>query len=599
MNRIISCLKAYRFWFFFLSTDSSVKMLVPPDSSETTGNPSEVSSVRVALPGKLKDMELFRFPPFIYFSIDIAIRRAVRESASPHGELRKSLALIARPAHLAMYGRPLWHGYNIDDLLGFARLKLLGGGTSTYAPASNVQHLFAVLSSRLALDVCMQNPRTMTLVDKAVGSYLRVVDGIDAASGVMSTHAPSEPILAQAALECLCEGNNWNQSVISATAEFIQKGFVERGLKGELYARLVCCVANDALYRKSLLAAAKENAPPRTASYTLRSFLLSLYGKEQASYINLMDATLLNTRLNFTHFAVTEKHLTPGVLPTLLRDLLRCRAALQLCFQQQYVDLLIPGYQGREDEELDPGKCVYIGIQVKNKIAATLPRSVLEVNFYDVSPPAQTPSVPIASRKTEGTASKVLSRLFLPFSACCCLKCQLIVCKEEDADGVVHAMEGLLLSAPHDSDDSENPLLALAPATYSTRRVARATAAAGACATAPLRGFATSIGRPVLFMLFDLGVEAGPQTLPVQIQRTAADDRTAPGMWAIHSRGHSWEVFSCIDDLDMKGSALAFWAAMTGNGRLPAGLVNDPKKMMRFRQLEERYRHDIAEAFFP
>jgi hypothetical protein len=590
MNRVISCLKSYRFWFFFLSTDSSIKMLVPPDSNETTGNRSEVSSVRVASPGKVEDKKLFRFPPFIYFCIDIDIRRAVRESAGRHSELRKSLAQIATPSHLAMYGRPLWHGYNLADLPDFAKLKLLGGATTTYEPALNIQHLFAVLSSRLALDVSMQNPRTMPLVDRAVGSYLRVVDGIDAASGVMSTHAPSEPLLAQAALECLSEGNNWNQTVMLATSEFLEKGFVEKGLKGELYARLMCCIANDALYRQSLLAAAKENAPPHTASYTLRDFLLSLYGIQHGTYLDVMDSELLDTRINFTHFAVTEENLRPDVLPTLLRDLLRCRAALQLSIQQEYIDIIIPGYQGLEDEELDPQKCVYVGIQIKAKTKATLPRNVLEVDFHDVDPPAEAPAMPMASRR-EGTIS---NQVCFTGSSLTARSQQLLLInrKGAGAESVIRDMEGLSLKSPHDDDtDVEAPKSATALPQHAT---SPSTAASGLRSSAPLRGFETSIGRPAMFLLFDLDVEAGPRTRSVQLQRTAANARIAPGLWAIHSRGHSWEVFACINALDMKDSALSFWAAMKDNGKLPEGLVNDPKRMMRFRQLDEHYRHNIS-----
>jgi hypothetical protein len=192
--------------------------------------------------------------------------------------------------------------------------------------------------------------------------------------------------------------------VTEATNEFIQKGFVDKGLKGELYGRLLCCIAIDALYREALHVAAKEKMPPRTASYTLRRFLLSLYGKEHAAYIDVIESVLLDTRINFTHFAVTEEPLTPDVLPTLLRDLLRSRAALQLSFGQEYIDLIIPGYQGLEDEELDPQKCVYVGVQIKAKSKATLPRSVLKVDFHNIDPPFEARTMSTASRR-EGTIS--------------------------------------------------------------------------------------------------------------------------------------------------------------------------------------------------
>jgi hypothetical protein len=394
LNRIISCLKAYRLWFFFLSTDSKIKMLVPPDSNVTTGarDPLTDHSARASEESGVHDARLVRFPPFIFFCADIEVRRALRDPHTCARELRKSLAQVAQLPHLRNYGRPLWAGYALDKLLQFAQLKLLGGKVLDYEPAHNEQQLFAVLSSRLALDVCAQNPRCMPLVEEAVGAYLRVVDGIDPSSGVMSTHAPSEPVLAQAAMDLLCTGSKWADSVTRLAHYFVQRGFVEKGLKGELYARLLLIVAQDLLYKRACGAAAAAGAAvadARTASYTLHEFLASLFGRDFGDYAGVMDAKLLQSRLNFTHFAVTDEPLTAEVLPELLPDLLRCRAALQLCFRQPYIDILIPAYQGSEDEELDPEKCVYVCFQIKNQAECTTPDAVLERKFKKVVRPAQ------------------------------------------------------------------------------------------------------------------------------------------------------------------------------------------------------------------
>lgn len=97
-----------------------------------------------------------------------------------------------------------------------------------------------------------------------------------------------------------------------------------------------------------------------------------------------------------------------------------------------------------------------------------------------------------------------------------------------------------------------------------------------------------------------MGSRAGPRTTPVQILRTpaaaaaaaddATDNATAPTLWAIHARGCDKDVFPCIAEMEITAAVADFWAAMTSNGGLPDGLVNDPKKMMRFRKLDRGYR---------
>ncbi len=55
--------------------------------------------------------------------------------------------------------------------------------------AKDVQYVFAALSFRLSLDVCLQNPRTLHLRRTAVNSYMRVVISMDHDTGVLETKA--------------------------------------------------------------------------------------------------------------------------------------------------------------------------------------------------------------------------------------------------------------------------------------------------------------------------------------------------------------------------------------------------------------------------
>jgi hypothetical protein len=148
---------------------------------------------------------------------------------------------------------------------------------------NNRDQVFAALSFRLAIDVCAANPRVMLLVDRAVGSHLCVIDGLDPNTGIISSLAPSEPILAQAAIELLNSfPTYWMLSVNKLTQKFVQCGFMERGLKGELFARLVLAPAHDAPYQRALPTASPteplplKEMPLTPVSFSVREFLTKL-----------------------------------------------------------------------------------------------------------------------------------------------------------------------------------------------------------------------------------------------------------------------------------------------------------------------------------
>jgi hypothetical protein len=61
LNRIISYLKIFPMWFFFLSTESQ-GMLIPAEDVERTSDCSYTGSTRIATTDGLS---LGRFPPFL------------------------------------------------------------------------------------------------------------------------------------------------------------------------------------------------------------------------------------------------------------------------------------------------------------------------------------------------------------------------------------------------------------------------------------------------------------------------------------------------------------------------------------------------------
>src|SRR5437016_4848226 len=63
---------------------------------------------------------------------------------------------------MALFGRPLWHAFkDSDEMLRVAKTKLIGGRKLTWFVPTDSDHVFAVLSFRLSLDVCLENPITL------------------------------------------------------------------------------------------------------------------------------------------------------------------------------------------------------------------------------------------------------------------------------------------------------------------------------------------------------------------------------------------------------------------------------------------------------
>lgn len=393
MNRILSCLKGFPIWFFFLSTESKVESLVPANEMSSKGNFVDRSSSRFFPRRSSKPSNkgvLQRIPPYLALELDIGDRQKMHRN--PEAHLETKLSDFGKPNYMALFGRPLWSAYTdrSDEMYHVARQKLIGGVGEYNADDRN--HVFAVLSFRLALDVCIQNPISLPLSRMAVNSYMRVVLSMDPDSGVLDTITPTEPILAKAAMEHLCRSDNWKGSIRTLTGELLEKGLVEKGLKGELFARIVLILAHDCV--RGL----RSDPLEYIATYSVADFLFSLYGDAHEDEIRRIDPIILDARLNFNHFAVAGENLNSKDVITLCRDLLRRQAALQLVFQQPRFDILIPCHIG--DGKIEEGKISVIAIQVKNKEKQASPSKIFSENFQR---PQNKPRPFRATAKTQRT----------------------------------------------------------------------------------------------------------------------------------------------------------------------------------------------------
>jgi len=422
LNRIMSCLKESPIWFFIMSTAAQVGTILPLNNAWGTGDFAEDPSLRFIIKSTV---QLKRIPPFLALRLDIEDRDAMQNSTKIQNELHKSLSNFGELSHMAMFGRRLWFAYSNDpkEMNKVAKAKLIGGvQRGSYNP-SDKNHVFAALSFRLSLDPCMHNSKTLPLIGTAVNSHMRVVISIDEEAGTMHTITPSEPIIAKAAMEYLCDGHNWATSIDTLVRQLLEKGLVEKGLKGELYARLLLVLAHDCvrLGRGQVDESNREpqesesiSSPKFMKPFTVKDFLEALYVTGCHEYINRVDPKILGARMNFTHFIPTHENLSPEVLPDLLSDLLRRSAALQLAPCQPTYDILLPIYFGEENEPLDPSKCGCVMIQVKNRDAATTPKAIFQEEFTTVDEERKASNVP-ANPSTSRKKAKVPIRNGLKF----------------------------------------------------------------------------------------------------------------------------------------------------------------------------------------
>lgn len=110
-------------------------------------------------------------------------------------------------------------------------------------------------------------------------------------------------------MKLLCEGNNWTTSLKTLTEELLQLGLIAKGLKGELYARLVMILARDLIqsgpaFQDVIQTSGKSGKAQETAPgsqrvhspsgqesltvmpiFTVSEFLESLYGKNHSKDI--------------------------------------------------------------------------------------------------------------------------------------------------------------------------------------------------------------------------------------------------------------------------------------------------------------------------
>jgi hypothetical protein len=440
------------------------------------------------------------------------------------------MATFSTPEHMKLFGRPVWFGYSDPrELKEVARYKLIGGKLGPYNPWDE-NHVFAALSFRVSLDLCLENPRTLDLAKNAVNYHMRVVVHVRQDIGVWDTFTPSEPILSEAAISYLCEPKRaeisqdqgkvqsdhehdkgrranreseessksendsrslkWSRSIKTLSTKLLRDGVIAKGTKGELYSRLMLILARDCVHLDM------NRALNPTAPFTVRTFLMELYAKEHHRSICAVEPQILDASMNFTHFTFTEENIHFADAEDMFRlchDLLRRSAALQLAPNQPTYDHLVPIYFGKANEVFKPSNCGVMLIQVKNKEKAADVSRIFRERFSYVESSTSAPQRPRVTHRTE-TPSAATKR---------------------------------------------NP---------GTPNLGK-----------PLRETDYfcfgDIGHPILFLLLDLGL--APAQSRVRVLRS--DNDASPRIWAIHSEGRMGNTFGCIGSIGCKDACKVFF----------------------------------------
>lgn len=404
LNRMMSVISENHYvWGFFLSTESVLVDLLPPDQPCQRLAPQHQPSSRIISGGQ--GQRLIRFPPFTAFAVDIQ-DLLNNFKIRPNEEAMTDFSTVA---HMKRFGRPLWQIY--DNPLSIAASKLLGGGQLQYN-ALDRDHVFAILSMRLCLDVNLANPITLPLSRTAVHLHMRVVKSLEPGTGHLFTKTPFEPVLALASCRHLHTAVAWPQTIRTFASELLSLGAIDKGSKGELFARLVLTLARDCGVPEDHPLRKREQAVESLPILTVKSFLRELLAEQYHEDLDTIDPEILDAYINFVMFTKTSEHLTNESFFSLCHSLLRRSAALQLALRQPKYDLLIPFYWGDAGKPYEQAKAGAIVVQIKNRGEKSSPRQLLGESFYPTEKPTQEPKQKRQKTRKSSALKKTTSFIF-------------------------------------------------------------------------------------------------------------------------------------------------------------------------------------------
>lgn len=295
----------------------------------------------------------------------------------------------------------LWSTYPDRDVVNAAKTKLICDDGALYELAGKSlewhetlkTQIFALHSARLLLKLT-DSPAAIKIASAAVKSHMRIATHYDASNGIVTTEAPSEPMLAIAAGALLLENK---KHYVNAMYDLVQRliwgeQIVSSGEHGELLARSTIMVTRDATLCESggqlcrpeelgvELSPTDPSYPDRKLNLVVRPFTACSWLDRLLETKEIPDSHLdtwrdlkswaSDVRMNFTHFVQLENHIESSLSSDFLKMCWLRGWALQCVHNQAVINIILIGYRGDLSKELDPKQFVFIVVQVKKRVEA-------------------------------------------------------------------------------------------------------------------------------------------------------------------------------------------------------------------------------------
>lgn len=190
-------------------------------------------------------------------------------------------------------------------MVQFASWKLINGHTFN---DQDINQVFAVLSQRLCIEPVLVGSEAIALADRSVAHHMRLITGISADRRTFYTYSPSEPILVLGAVNILHntgEVKRLGRVLDTFSKHLCSSGLVEKGLIGELGARILLILARD-----FATPVERGRGPNLLRPVRLLTVIDVLFGKTTWTgsdvHREAYDKAFGTAHVNFTHWIVTK-----------------------------------------------------------------------------------------------------------------------------------------------------------------------------------------------------------------------------------------------------------------------------------------------------
>ncbi|KAF8816611.1 hypothetical protein BYT27DRAFT_7220522 [Phlegmacium glaucopus] len=348
-------------------------------------------STKMCSTGTKSSLSYYAPPPNKYHSL--RLKHEVARLPTPYIDLgfdqqaiEKSRAISACMGDMetiefiSQFGRPMWNAHLPEEtpgeLICLASMKLRNGRPFNATDKDHLsQHLcldLVMATSEAILYIAENSKTNIALADRSIAHHMRLLTGLSTNSNRFFTHSPSEPVLVMGSIDILyntTQSDLLGQVLNTLSEHLCGAGLVEKGILGELGARTLILIARDFTAPLHSSHIGRNLLKP----VLLLDFLRILFGRDifSPSDKEKFDNAFGKAYVNFMHWISTQDPIPEQPSMKLLANLWARGAALQCCFSQESIDLIIPLYCGsiHPDSNFDPAQFSAVVIQIKYKSA--------------------------------------------------------------------------------------------------------------------------------------------------------------------------------------------------------------------------------------